>query len=541
MIDISHSNNFLINVDNNNLEIKDIINISNGEGRVVLSKELLEFMEKGRDQLEKKLKENVAIYGINTGFGGNGDLLIPFDKLDYHQKNLLDFLSCGTGECFEDPYVRGTQFNIIIALSKGYSGVRPIVIQTLAEHLNKGIIPQVPMHGSVGASGDLVPLSYIANALCGKGVVKYNGKLMNATDALKLASIKPLVLKSKEGLALVNGTRVMSSVSCISINKFETIFNAAVGSVALIVEGLLASTDHYDMRIHNLKNHPGQILIAKILNQYLNSNNNNNNNNNITTNGNNNSNSNMTFKESENVQKLEKSVQEVYSLRCAPQILGIIPENISNAKMVLKREVLSANDNPLIDPSNGDVLSGGNFMGNHIARTMDGIKLDISLVANHLHSLVALIMHSGFSKGLPNSLSPNPGIYQGYKGMQISQTSLVVWLRQEAAPACIHSLTTEQFNQDIISLGLHSANGALSMLNKLCDIVSMTLIMACQSINLRMMANQNFKLSNNTQKLFLSIKKLIPFLENDRATDVDVKRITNAILENQLDLINLNL
>ncbi|EAL70584.1 hypothetical protein DDB_G0273081 [Dictyostelium discoideum AX4] len=529
MIETNHKDNFLIDGENKNLEINDIISISKGEKNIIFTNELLEFLQKGRDQLENKLKENVAIYGINTGFGGNGDLIIPFDKLDYHQSNLLDFLTCGTGDFFNDQYVRGIQFIIIIALSRGWSGVRPMVIQTLAKHLNKGIIPQVPMHGSVGASGDLVPLSYIANVLCGKGMVKYNEKLMNASDALKITSIEPLVLKSKEGLALVNGTRVMSSVSCISINKFETIFKAAIGSIALAVEGLLASKDHYDMRIHNLKNHPGQILIAQILNKYFN------------TSDNNTKSSNITFNQSENVQKLDKSVQEVYSLRCAPQILGIISENISNAKIVIKREILSVNDNPLIDPYYGDVLSGGNFMGNHIARIMDGIKLDISLVANHLHSLVALMMHSEFSKGLPNSLSPNPGIYQGYKGMQISQTSLVVWLRQEAAPACIHSLTTEQFNQDIVSLGLHSANGAASMLIKLCDIVSMTLIIAFQAISLRMKSIENFKLPNKVQKLYSSIIKIIPILENDRRTDIDVREITNAILQDKLDFINLNL
>ncbi|KAM9997404.1 hypothetical protein ACTFIZ_010910 [Dictyostelium cf. discoideum] len=530
MIEKNHKDNFLIDGENKNLEINNIISISKGEKNIIFTNELLQFLQKGRDQLEKKLKENVPIYGINTGFGGNGDLLIPFDKLDYHQSNLLDFLTCGTGDYFNDQYVRCIQFITIIALSRGWSGVRPIVIQTLAKHLNKGIIPQVPMHGSVGASGDLIPLSYIANALCGKGTVKFNEKLMNASDALKITSIEPLYLKSKEGLALVNGTRVMSSVSCISINKFETIFKAAIGSVALVVEGLLASKDHYDIRIHNLKNHPGQILIAQILNEYFNT----------SENNNNTKNSGNTFTQNENVHKLEKSVQEVYSLRCAPQILGIISENISNAKIVIKREILSVNDNPLIDPYCGDALSGGNFMGNHIARIMDGVKLDICLVANHLHSLVALMMHSEFSKGLPNSLSPNPGIYQGFKGMQISQTSLVVWLRQEAAPACIHSLTTEQFNQDIVSLGLHAANGAASMLIKLCDIVSMTLIMAFQAINLRMKSIENFKLPNNIQKLYSSIKKIIPILENDRRTDIDVKEITNAILQNKLDFINLN-
>ncbi|EGC39838.1 hypothetical protein DICPUDRAFT_26153 [Dictyostelium purpureum] len=514
----------VFNIDNLDIEINDIINISLGKLKIKIDNKILNFLQQGREKLEEKLKEYKPIYGINTGFGGNADLMIPYDKLDYHQSNLLDFLSVGTGEYFPDQYVRAIQLNIIIALCKGWSAVRPQVVLLLVEHLNKGIVPLIPKLGSVGASGDLIPLSYVANSLCGKGKVRFENSIMSAEDALRIAKIETLTLKSKEGLALVNGTRVMSAVSLISLYNFENVYNTALGAVSLVAEALLASRDHYDMRIHNLKNHPGQIHVAKILNNYLNNNNNTSNEYfNLTTN-------------SSNIKKLNKSVQEVYSLRCAPQILGIIHESIDNAKKVLKREIFSANDNPLIDPFNGDALSGGNFMGNHIARTMDGIKLDISLVANHLHSLVALMMHNGFSKGLPNSLASDVGIYQGFKGMQISQTALVTWLRQEASPASIHSLTTEQFNQDIVSLGLHSALGAVSMEQKLCDIVSMTLIMACQAIDLRLAQNDSFKLCENTLRLYESIRSFVPKLDRDRPTDVDIKIISDAIHEKKLNL-----
>ncbi|EGC29492.1 hypothetical protein DICPUDRAFT_42810 [Dictyostelium purpureum] len=517
---------YIVNTNINDIEIQDIINISYGKKKIIIDDKLLVFLKQGREKLDANLKENKTIYGINTGFGGNADLIIPFESLDHHQSNLLDFLSAGTGDCFSDDYVRASQFIIIIALSKGWSAVRPEVIILLADHINKGIIPQIPQYGSVGASGDLVPLSYIANALCGKGTVKYNNELMDASKALQLANIDPLVLKSKEGLALVNGTRVMSAVSCITLYNFENIYNAALGAVALVVEALLASREHYDMRIHLLKNHPGQIHVADTLNNYLKKNSDIKN---IT--------SNKTYTPSADITKLEQPVQEVYSLRCAPQILGVISESIESAKVVIKREILSVNDNPLIDPYTGDALSGGNFMGNHLARTMDGIKIDMALVANHLHSLTALMMYNGFSKGLPNSLSPYPGLYQGFKGMQISQTSLVVWLRQECSPASIHSLTTEQFNQDIVSLGLHSALGAANMEKKLCDVISMTLLMACQAIDLRKLQNNNFELSDKTLKLYESIRSIVPSLQEDRRTDIDIKKISNAIYQNKLNFI----
>ncbi|KYR02869.1 putative histidine ammonia-lyase [Tieghemostelium lacteum] len=523
----------IIQLDNSEIEIEDINLVANGKVEVKLSKSVFNFLEQGREQLEKRLVENHVIYGINTGFGGNANVLIGSDLLQRHQCKLLDSLNCGTGDYFPIPYVRASQFIIVLALSRGWSAVRPVVVKTLLQHLNLGITPQVPIYGSVGASGDLLPLSYIAQSLCGKGMVYYKGNVISAQEALSLTGISEIKLQSKEGLALINGTRVISAVSSLTLHQFEKCFEATIGAVSLIVEALQANTGHYDNRIHLIKGHPGQIQVANMLRQYLDC-------------------DDYQKSISKNVEimcklnsfgnegtteELNEPVQEVYSLRCAPQILGVIIEQIQKAKETCKIEYLSVNDNPLIDPYNGDPLSGGNFMGNHMARVMDGIKIDITLVANHLHSLVALLMHKHFSRGLPNSLSAQPGL-SGLKGMQISHSSLVAWLRQEASPACIHNLVTEQFNQDVVSLGLHSAWGSKLMIEKLLNVISMTLIIACQAIDLRKeKLVGNFKLSTQTEMLYNSIRKIVPKLIEDRVTDIDIKSLSVEIQNSTLPFL----
>jgi phenylalanine ammonia-lyase len=235
---------------------------------------------------------------------------------------------------------------------------------------------------------------------------------------------------------------------------------------------------------------------------------------------------------------MERAVQEVYSIRCAPQVLGVAAESLRSAGDVLAREAVSVNDNPLIDPDNGDILNGGNFMGQHVSRTMDGIKLDLVTVGNHMHSIMALLMDSRFSRGLPDSLSGNVGVSQGLKGVQISQTALIAHLRQESAPASIHTLPTEQFNQDIVSLGLHAALGAADMEKKLRNAVAMTLLAACQAIDLRGMGEQ---LAAGTGMLYGAVRKLSPALEQDRPMDRDIEKLSRAIEEDSLPLPSVEL
>ncbi|NHB95729.1 phenylalanine ammonia-lyase StlA [Photorhabdus stackebrandtii] len=514
-------------INNNNvIALEDIYNIAIKQKKVEISKDIIELLSRGREKLEEKLNSGEVIYGINTGFGGNANLVVPFDKISEHQKNLLTFLSAGTGDFMSKTCIKASQFTMLLSVCKGWSATRPIVAQTIADHINHDIVPLVPRYGSVGASGDLVPLSYIARALCGIGKVYYMGEEISAAEAIKHAGLTPLSLEAKEGLALINGTRVMSGISAIAVIKLEKLFKAAISAIALAVEALLASHEHYDARIQQVKNHPGQKAVASALRNLLA--------------GSTQINLLSGIKEQANkvcrhqeVTQLNDTLQEVYSIRCAPQILGIVPESLASARKILEREVISANDNPLVDPENGDVLHGGNFMGQYVARTMDALKLDIALVANHLHAIVALMMDNRFSRGLPNSLSPTPGMYQGFKGVQLSQTALVAAIRHDCAASGIHTLATEQYNQDIVSLGLHAAQDVLEMEQKLRNIVSMTILVVCQAIYLRGNISQ---IAPETAKFYHAVREICPPLVTDRALDSDIIRIADAIINDQLPL-----
>jgi histidine ammonia-lyase len=501
--------------------LEDIHDVAVHHREIAVMPAVLELLRNGRAQLESRLAARQVIYGVNTGFGANSNLVIPDDQLESHQNNLLTFLAAGTGDRISDEYVRAAQVMTLLALVRGWSAVRPEIAISLVAHINAGIVPNIPRYGSVGASGDLIPSSYLAGALCGRGQVRFDGQEMTADEALERTAIVPIRLRAKEGLALVNGTRMMAAVGTVTLLRFETTFAAAVGALALAVHALRASHEHYDPRIHLAKGHPGQIVIAAVLREML-------------------ACSPSTASSADRIQpegnayaviRLAEGVQEIYSVRCAPQILGVVPESLEATRIVLEREVASANDNPLIDPETGDVLQGGNFMGQHVARAMDALKIDMALVANHLHAIMAILMDNRFSRGLPNSLSPRLGVCQGFKGVQISHTSLVAQIRHESGPASVHTLATEQFNQDIVSLGLHAAQGAAEIEVKLRNVVAMTLLAACQSVSLRGCADE---LAPTSRALYQAVRKISAAMDEDRPMDRDIAAMACAIVEGAL-------
>jgi histidine ammonia-lyase len=505
------------------IDLDDIYSVAVYRRRLALSDDVPEILQKGRTQLEKKIAAGQVIYGVNTGFGGNSNLVINSDQLASHQTNLLTFLSAGVGDRFSDEYVRAAQVLTVLALLQGWSAVRPNIVTTLVLHINAGIVPNVPRYGSVGASGDLIPSSYIARALCGIGRVQFEGQDMNATQALEIARISPVKLMAKEGLALVNGTRMMTGVGILTLRRFRKTFDAAVGTVALAVYALRASHEHYDARIHSAKGHPGQIAVAAALREMLTGRS---------------AAASHAQQNADDVLQLAEGVQEIYSIRCAPQVLGVVPESIDSTRAVLEREAVSANDNPLIDPASGDVLHGGNFMGQHVSRAMDALKIDMALVANHMHAIMALLMDSRFSRGLPSSLSPRLGLCQGMKGLQLSHTSLVAHLRQESAPASVHTIATEQFNQDVVSLGLHAAMGAADMEMKLRYIVAMTLLATCQGIDLRGYSDQ---LSPAAKALYSGVRKISAVLDEDRPMDSEIRDVAHALEQGDLSALRVDI
>jgi phenylalanine ammonia-lyase len=473
--------------------------------------------------LKAKLELGEPIYGVTTGFGGNSHYQIPPNGLCALQTNLLKFLKAGTGDYLPTEVVRASMLLRVNALALGWSCPRVEVAIQLLDFLNHGITPLVPKYGSVGASGDLIPSAYIANCLCGNSMVRYGGAVMPATEALMDCGLQPLELEPKEGLALVNGTTMMTALAVFAVHRVKSAFHFALGAIAMAAEGMGSSADYYAARIQAAKGHPGQIAVAGILRSLL-------------------AGSRLTVRleevhnrialtgriafESHAVERAFESVQAPYSLRCVPQGLGPMWETLRDASEIVEREVNSVNDNPLIDPESAEVLHTGNFYGGHIARAMDGLKIDISTLANWLHSVVAMLMDSRFSNGLPNSLSPSAGLYHGFKGLQLCHSSLVTLLRQQSAPSSVHTLPTEQYNQDIVSLGTHAALTAFEMGATLRDAVAMTLLAAAQAVDLREGAD---KLADDTRSIYRAIRRVSPFLKVDRPLDADIAEVSAFI------------
>ena len=350
-------------------------------------------IEEGRRTLERKLASGEVIYGVNTGFGGNARFVIPDSEVAHHQRNLLEFLSCGVGEPLPDEAVRAAILLRANALARGLSAVRIVVIERLLDLLNHGITPVVPRFGSVGASGDLCPSAYITRAMAGRGEVMYRGARTPAVAALDREGIPHLELEAKEGLALLNGTTIMTGAAALVVDESAYLFRLSLGALAMAVEALHSSPDYYHPAIHMAKHHPGQLAVAEMLNSLL-------------------FDSRLAVpldeirhrmeragraaEEHQDVFAAQESIQAPYSLRCAPQGLGPMHESLAQARAVVEREANSVNDNPLIDPASDRVYHTGNFYGAHIARAMDGLKLDLANLANWLHSVMALLMDDRF-------------------------------------------------------------------------------------------------------------------------------------------------
>ena len=486
-------------------------------------------IDRGPEAIRRILDRGELIYGVNTGFGGNVKFIIPDVELQHHQENLLNFLSCGVGDPLPDEVVRAAILLRANALARGYSGVRWVVIERLLDLLNHGITPLVPRYGSVGASGDLCPSAYIARTLLGRGEVRYRGATTSAAAALQAERIEPIRLEAKEGLALLNGTTTMTGMAAVVAWDADYLLRTGLAAVALAVEALRSSPDYFHPLIHMVKHHPGQLRAAEMLHSML-----------------------MDSKlavpldeirdrvahetaHPQGVTIAHESIQSPYSLRCAPQGLGPMLETLEQIRLTIEREANSVNDNPLIDPDQERVFHTGNFYGGHIARAMDGLKLDMANLANWMHALMAQLMDERFSAGLPPSLSPHPGLYQGFKGMQLVHTSLVTAMRQMSAASLIHTLPTEQYNQDIVSLGATASLTALDMLRLLRDSMSIVLLSLAQAIDLR---GGGALLAPNTRRIYEKVRSLSPFLDADRPLESDIALLSSALTDHTLPVLH---
>ncbi|HEY1340262.1 MAG TPA: aromatic amino acid ammonia-lyase, partial [Bryobacteraceae bacterium] len=439
------------------LTIEDVVRVSREGAPVAITSDARGRIDKGRERLEEMLARGDRIYGVNTGVGGNVGISLRPDQMELLQHNLVRHLSCATGQPLPNDVVRAATLLRIATFLGGSSAVRNELVDALAGLLNRAVTPVVPRYGSVGASGDLMPSAYIGRVLVGIGEAEYQGRRLPALDALAAAGLQPIRFAPKESLALMNGTTVMTAVAALlQVDAFR-VLRALLAAIALSVEAMQAPDLPFHPWPHRQKGHPGQIAVAAHLYALV--------------------------ADSEYTQP--SSGQSCYSLRCPPQGLGPVWEALDDARPVLEREINSANDNPLIDPDTGEMYKAGNFYGGHIARLLDAWKLDFAVMANWANALMALLVDDRFNAGLPANLTPEPGVNCGFKGMQLSVTSLACAIRQMAGPSLIHSIPTEQYNQDVVSLGMHAAVTAMDALECLRNETAMVLLASAQAVDLR--------------------------------------------------------
>jgi phenylalanine ammonia-lyase len=439
------------------LTIEDVAEVARGRAAVHFSDASRGRIEQGRRWLEERLAGGDRIYGVNTGVGGNIKFFLDAEQTERFQHNLMNHLSCGTGAPLPQDVVRAAMLLRLATFSRGSSAVRWELVAGLTALLNAGIVPVVPRYGSVGASGDLMPSAYIGRTLLGMGQADYRGKRMPAEEALRAAGLQTMRFAPKEGLALINGTTSMTAFAALLFVDAWHVLRALLGAVALAIEALQAPALPYEPWVHESKGHPGQIGVAAYVRGLL---------------------AGSGF-------VTESSSQSCYSLRCVPQGIGPAWEALVDARAVVEREVNSANDNPLIDPDTGNLYRAGNFYGGHISRLLDTWKLDFAIEGNWANALFAVLVDDKFNGGLSANLVPDPGMNSGFKGMQLSITSLTCAIRQMAGPSSIHSLPTEQYNQDVVSLGMHSAVTAAEALECLRNATAMVLLAATQAVDLR--------------------------------------------------------
>jgi histidine ammonia-lyase len=409
--------------------------------------------------IERIVAKGEAAYGINTGFGKLAKTRIPDAQLELLQRNLILSHSVGVGEPMSEATVRLLMVTKAASLARGMSGVRPVVVETLLALLNAGIVPHIPVKGSVGASGDLAPLSHMTLALMGEGPVSVKGQRMPAADALKAAGIAPLILAAKEGLALINGTQVSTALALHGLFMAQRLLEAGTITGALSVDAAKGSDAPFDARIHQARGQPGQIALAQAMRELL-------------------AGSAIRQSHLDN----DERVQDPYSLRCQPQVMGACRDLIANAARTLLTEANAVTDNPLVFHQTGEVLSGGNFHAEPVAFAADSLALAIAEIGALAERRIALLIDSTLS-GLPPFLVHNPGLNSGFMIAHVTAAALASENKSHAHPASVDSLPTSANQEDHVSMATFAARRLAEMADNSATILGIEWLAAAQGVD----------------------------------------------------------
>lgn len=445
-------------------------------------------------------------YGINTGFGILAKAHIPNDQLAQLQRNLILSHAVGTGELIADNVVRLILLTKIGSLARGYSGVRPLIIDTLIALYNAGIMPAIPSQGSVGASGDLAPLAHMTLAILGVGPVRVKGEIVDAAEALRAAGIEPVTLAAKEGLALINGTQVSTALALHGLFMAERLVEAAMVTGALSVDAARGSDAPFDARIHAVRGQPGQIAAAAIYRELM---------------------AGSAIRASHLVG--DERVQDPYSLRCQPQVMGAVMDLVANAGRTLLIEANAVTDNPLLFPDDGAIVSGGNFHAEPVAFAADTLALAIAEVGALAERRIALLIDANLS-GLPAFLVREPGLNSGFMIAHVTAAALASENKSLAHPASVDSLPTSANQEDHVSMATFAARRLDQMAHNTAVIVGIELLAAGQGIEF----HRPLATSRHLEHVHAQLRAQVAPYDADRFFAPDIEAARRMVVEGAL-------
>jgi histidine ammonia-lyase len=498
----------MIELDGQELSLAQIAAVASGKEPVSLAATARERAAQSRAIVEQIVAEGRTVYGVNTGFGKLSDVRIERSQLRELQLNLVRSHSCGVGNPLSEAEARAMLLLRANVLAKGFSGCRPLLIETLINLLERGVTPVIPEKGSVGASGDLAPLAHLALTIIGEGEAFYRGQRLPGGEALRRAAIEPVELEVKEGLALLNGTQAMGAVGGLALYRGERLVKLADVSGAMSLEAVRGTPVAFDERIHSARPHPGQVEVAAHLRELL-------------------SESQIRQSHLEN----DPRVQDAYSLRCMPQVHGAIRGALKHARESVEIETGSATDNPLVFIETGEVLSGGNFHGAPLALAFDYAAIALTDLMSITERRIDRLVNPDSNEGLPPFLTSHPGAASGFMMMQIVAAAILNEARVLAHPSSIDNVPTDGGKEDHVSMGMTGATKLRGIVDDAELIMAIELITAAEGLEYR----APLEPGRGVKRAYEIVRRHVPRLTNDRAMSADIEAIAKAIREGEFD------
>ncbi len=493
----------VLKIDGESLNLDSVWNVAYYNHKVLLDSSAKDKVLASRTYLENRMNKGEVMYGVNTGFGHFSDVKISNDQLVELQKNLIRSHCCGIGQPFTKNQSRAVMLLRANALARGHSGIRPVVIEKILEFLNNDIIAVIPEQGSVGASGDLAPLSHLALALIGEGEVwnADGNQALEVSDVLKQKKIEPLILQAKEGLSLINGCQVMTAVGLLELKKIENLLLTADIAGSLTLEALRGSRKAFDPLIPATRKHPGEATTAANMRSLL-------------------------GETSQIAQSHEmcNRVQDAYSLRCIPAVHGAAKDTFRRAVEVLETEANSSTDNPLVFAAENKILSCGNFHGEPVAFQLDFLAIAISAMTSMSECRVEKLINPAMS-GLPAFLAPDGGLNSGMMIVQVACASLVSENKILSHPASVDSIPTSADKEDHVSMGTIAARKLQKIVENSTNVLAMELLCALQGLDLL----ENVKPEGNLKKVYDFVRSQVAFAPKDRVFAKDIQKLKSMV------------